>query len=127
MKEVYPGIFSIREGGGFYGVVKPPENVYIIAGSDGLIFDAGYGTKKAIKTLIKEIGKIKKSYEKQGKILKLTRVIPSHSHPDHFSGLKLLREKLGLKIVLTKEMSETIKTEDNFSKSFEESSEDYLK
>lgn len=126
MKEVYPGIFSIREGGGLSGVIKPPENVYILAGSDGLIYDAGYGTKKAVKALIKEIGKIKNSYEEQGKEFKLTRVIPSHSHPDHFSGLKKLREKLDLKIVLTKELAETIKNEVNFSQSFEESSEDYF-
>jgi len=127
MKEVYPGIFSIREGGGLARVIKPPENVYIVAGSDGLIFDAGYGTRKAVRTLIKEIGKIKKIYEEKGNKFNLTRVIPSHSHPDHFSGLKLLRKKLNLKIILTKEMAVTIKNEENFSKSFEESSEDYFK
>ena len=126
MKEVYPGIFSIREGGGLSGVIKPPENVYVLAGSDGLIFDAGYGTNKAVKALIKEIGMIKKNYQEQDKEFNLTRVIPSHSHPDHFSGLKKLREKLHLKIILTTEMAETIKNEENFSKSFEESSEDYF-
>jgi glyoxylase-like metal-dependent hydrolase (beta-lactamase superfamily II) len=127
MKEVYPGIYSIREGGGLSGVVKPPENVYLIAGNDGLIFDAGYGTKRAVKALIKEIGNIKKIYQEKGKEFNLTRVIPSHSHPDHFSGLKLLREKLGIKIILTKEMAKTIKSEESFSKSFEESSADYFR
>lgn len=46
MKEVYPGIFFIRESGGMLGIAKPPENIYVLAGNDGLIFDAGYGTKR---------------------------------------------------------------------------------
>ena len=40
MKEIYPDIYSITEKGS-YGVFKPPENIYLLAGKDGLIFDAG--------------------------------------------------------------------------------------
>ena len=43
MKEVYPGIFLIKEKGTF-GAIKPPENIYVLAGPDGIIYDAGYGT-----------------------------------------------------------------------------------
>ena len=54
MIEVYPGIFLIKEKG-TSGAIKPPENIYVLAGSDGIIYDAGYGTKKAIKHLIGEV------------------------------------------------------------------------
>ena len=79
-----------------------------------------------MKTLIKKIGIIKSIYKEQGKQFNLTHIIPSHSHPDHFSGLKLLREKLDLKIILTKDMAAIIKNEVNFTKSFEDRSEDYF-
>ena len=54
MKEVYPGIFIIREKGA-YGTIKPAENIYILAGNDGLIYDAGYGKKKTIKYVMPKI------------------------------------------------------------------------
>jgi len=61
MEEVIPGIFLIKEKSGFERI-KPSENIYIIAGPDGLIFDAGFGNKKVIKFLIKEINKIEQKY-----------------------------------------------------------------
>ncbi|KKL18500.1 hypothetical protein LCGC14_2474880, partial [marine sediment metagenome] len=45
MKEVYQGIFLIEEKGRF----SPSDNIYVLAGSDGLIYDAGYGSKKALR------------------------------------------------------------------------------
>ena len=60
MEEVYPGIFRIKERGSF-GVVKPSENVYVLAGPDGVIYDAGYGRKKEVKYLISKIREIMKS------------------------------------------------------------------
>ena len=50
MREVYSNIFLIKEKGSF-GAIKPPENIYVLAGSDGIIYDAGYGTKRAVKHL----------------------------------------------------------------------------
>lgn len=127
MNEVYPGIFLIKEKGTF-GVIKPPENIYVLAGSDGIIYDAGYGTKKAIKHLIEEIKTIEQFYNEQNKEFKLTRIIVSHCHPDHFSGLKRIREALGIKVALTKKSAEIIKDNESFIKSFEtDAYEDYLR
>ncbi|MFW9999187.1 MAG: MBL fold metallo-hydrolase [Candidatus Hodarchaeota archaeon] len=127
MREVYPNIFLIKEKGTF-GAIKPPENIYVLAGSDGIIFDAGYGTKKAVKHLITEIKKIEKIYKEQHKQFKLTRIIVSHCHPDHFSGLKRIREALGIKISLTKKSAEIIKDKNSFIKSFEtDAYKDYMR
>ena len=101
MKEVYPGIYRIIEKGALRNL-KPPENIYVFAGSDGLICDAGYGNRQTVKKLIVEINQIKELYKKQEKPFLLTRVFITHSHPDHFSGLKLLRKHLGVRVVVTK-------------------------
>ena len=127
MREVYPGIFLIKEKGRF-GAIKPPENIYVLAGSDGIIFDAGYGTKRAVKKLIKELEEIENYYRVQNKDFKITRILVSHCHPDHFSGLKRIRKALGLKIVLTKKSQEIIKDKKSFIKTFEtDAYEDYLR
>jgi glyoxylase-like metal-dependent hydrolase (beta-lactamase superfamily II) len=118
MKEVYPGIFKIKEKGKIR-IIKPPENVYILAGSDGIIYDAGYGNRKTVKYLISQIKKIEASYKAQNKDFNLNRVLPSHWHPDHSSGLKLLREKLGVKITLTKKSHDILKTKKDFRTHFE--------
>jgi glyoxylase-like metal-dependent hydrolase (beta-lactamase superfamily II) len=126
MKEVYSGIFLINEKGSF-GHIKPSANIYIFAGEDGLIFDAGFGNRSAIKYFKEEFNKIKALYENQGLKLNVTRIIPSHSHPDHFSGLKKLREELGVKIVLTKKTASIIADKKSFMKSFKaDSYSDYL-
>ena len=127
MQEVYPDIFLIKEKGTF-GAIKPPENIYILAGSDGIIFDAGYGTKKAVEYLIKEIKRIEQIYKENNQEFKLTRILVSHCHPDHFSGLKRIRKALGINITLTKKSAEIIKNKKNFSKSFEtDAYEDYFR
>jgi len=114
MKELSPGIFIIKEK----GVIKrrkPPVNIYVIAGNnDGLIFDAGYGDKKTIKFVIEEIEEIKAYYKSQNKGFKLTRILPSHTHPDHISGLYKLSKYLGLKVILTKKMAEIIKNKKSY-------------
>jgi glyoxylase-like metal-dependent hydrolase (beta-lactamase superfamily II) len=127
MNEVYPGIYLIKEKGAF-GAIKPPENIYVLAGSDGIIYDAGYGTKRAVKHLIKELKELEKIFKEQNKKFKLTRILVSHCHPDHFSGLKRIRKALGINIVLTKKSAEIIKDKNSFIKSFEtDAYEDYLR
>ena len=118
MNEVYPGIFLIRERGKF-GAVKPTENIYVLAGNNGLIFDAGYSKKNDIKSFITEFKEIKSVYAQQKKSFDITRILPSHAHPDHFSGLKKLRKKLGVKIVLTKETAKRIRSKKEFIKHYE--------
>jgi glyoxylase-like metal-dependent hydrolase (beta-lactamase superfamily II) len=127
MKEVYPSIFLIKEKGVF-GVIKPPENIYVLAGSDGLIYDAGYGTKRTVKKLLKGLKEIENQFKEQNKEFNITRILVSHCHPDHFSGLKRIRKALGLKIVLTKKSYEIIKDKKSFIKTFEtDAYEDYLR
>lgn len=126
MKEVYPGIFRIIEKGALRNL-KPPENIYVFAGSDGLICDAGYGNKKTVKKLIADIKKIKKLYKKQDKPFHLTRVFITHSHPDHFSGLKLLRKHLDVKVVVTKKTANIIKNKKSFIRIHHASPEDLMK
>ena len=117
MKEVYPGIFLIREKGSF-GNIKPTENIYIIAGEDGLVYDAGFGNKKAIKHFLEEVEQIKNEQVQKKKGFSITRIIPSHCHPDHFSGLMKIRKKTGVKVLLTTRMAEIIKDKKSFMKSF---------
>jgi glyoxylase-like metal-dependent hydrolase (beta-lactamase superfamily II) len=126
MKEVYPGIYLIREVGRFK-TIKPPVNIYLIAGSDGVIFDAGYGDKKTIKNVSKEINKFKIESSKKEELFELSRIYISHCHPDHFSGLKRLRKYLNLRIVLTKNQAELIKNKNKYHEAFDgDSYEDYL-
>jgi glyoxylase-like metal-dependent hydrolase (beta-lactamase superfamily II) len=116
MKEVSTGIFLIKEKG-VIKLRKPAVNIYIIAGDgDGLIFDAGYGDKKTIKNVIQEIETIRRLYKSQNRNFKLKRIMPSHTHPDHFSGLYLLRKYLDLEVVLTEKMAEIIKNKKAYRK-----------
>ena len=85
---------------------------------------AGYGTKRAVNHLIKEINAIEEIYKEQNKSFELRRIIVSHCHPDHFSGLKRIREALGINIVLSNKSAEIIKNKDSFKKSFESSPEE---
>ena len=127
MKEIYPGIFLIKEKGAFRAV-KPPANIYILAGSDGIIYDAGYGSKKVIKFFNKELNKIKEHHKSQNLDFKLTRILISHAHPDHFSGLKRIRDSLGLKVLLTKKTASIIKDKKSLQESFKtDDHEDYLR
>ena len=120
MKEVYPGIFLIEEKGRF----SPSDNIYVLTGNnDGLIYDAGYGSKKALKYFFEEFKEILKFCEEQNKKFKITRIIASHGHSDHFSGLSSVSEILGLKIILTEKIAKTIKDKVSFEANFR--SDDY--
>ncbi len=124
MREVYPEIFLIEEKGRF----RPSDNIYILAGNDGIIFDAGYGYQKALKFFLKEFKKIESSFKKQRKEFKITRIIVSHGHSDHFSGLNFVSKALGLKIVLTENVAKTIKDKVSFETTFRgDDYEDYLR
>ncbi|MBY8985280.1 MAG: MBL fold metallo-hydrolase [Candidatus Lokiarchaeota archaeon] len=124
MKEVYHGIFLIEEKGRF----RPSDNIYVLAGSNGIIFDAGYGYKNAIKLFLKEFRKLENSYIEQKKKFKITRIILSHGHSDHFSGLNGISETLGLKIVLTEKIAKTIKDRASFETNFRgDDYEDFLR
>ncbi|RPI97602.1 MAG: MBL fold metallo-hydrolase, partial [Spirochaetales bacterium] len=97
MNEILPDIFVVSERGAF-GAVKPEINVYVLAGHDGLIFDAGYGSRGAVRHLVREVRAIGERFKMQGGPFSVRRILTSHAHPDHFSGLRPLREELGLRV-----------------------------
>lgn len=117
MKEVYPGIFSIEERG-ILKSLKAPVNVYVITGPDGLVFDAGYGSRSSIKHFNRELEKINKVCLERGVKNNITKILLSHAHADHYSGLKPLRKKYGFKIILTEQMAAIIKSRSAYAKSF---------
>jgi len=126
MKEVYPGIFRIIEKGALRNL-KPAENIYVFAGKDGLICDAGYGNGKTVKRLVADIKEIEELYNKQDRPFHLSRVFITHSHPDHFSGLKLLKKYLDLKVIVTKKTAGIIKNKKSFIRNHHASAKDLMK
>lgn len=117
MDEVAQGIFRITEKGAF-GAIKPPVNIYIIAGPDGLIFDAGYGTAGDVRYFVSEFCRLKQDMRSRGIEFNVRRILPSHAHPDHFSGLAKLRKELGLSIVLTRSMAHIISSRQAYRSSY---------
>jgi len=117
MKEVCPGIFRITERG-ILGAFKPVVNIYIITGTNGLIYDAGYGNNGCIKKFIKEYREIEKICRLRGEPFNIDRILLSHVHADHFSGLKKLRKKLGLRVIITDEMKTIIENSRSYRNSY---------
>lgn len=107
MREIEPGIFMVTERGG-RTPMRPPLNIYVLAGEEGLVYDAGYGTGGSVRHLSREIRRVETLCRDRGEPCTIGRVLPSHVHPDHFSGLAGLREELGLKILLTQRMMDTV-------------------
>lgn len=114
MKEVFPGIFLIKEVRKFLKFIES-TNIYVIAGPDGLIYDGGYGTKRLVNSVINEVQKIKELYQYKNERINLTRILPSHSHSDHISGLSKLRKALGVKIMVTKDMANIIRDKQRYA------------
>lgn len=117
MREVYPNIYLITEVSKFIKW-KDATNIYIIAGSDGIIFEGGYGNRRIIKKVIRDITEVKSEFELNKKEFNITRALPSHAHSDHISGLIKLRKRIGFKIILTKQMAEITQNKKNFLKAF---------
>ena len=67
MEEVFPGILIIKQNSSFKHI-KPPENIYILAGHDGIIYDAGYDDRKSIKSFLKDFEEIKEFYKENNNI-----------------------------------------------------------
>ncbi|MCU0848631.1 MAG: MBL fold metallo-hydrolase [Spirochaetes bacterium] len=119
MKEVYPGIFVIVEKGVKYNI-PPPANIYVLAGKDGLIYDAGYGRKKAVNKFLSEFKKIENACREKNVPFNITRILPSHIHADHISGLKKIRDSLNLTVLMTEGMSQVITSVKNYKKRYEQ-------
>lgn len=118
MKEVYPGIFRITESG-VLGIFKPPVNIYVIAGNNGLIYDAGYGDRFSVNSFVRQFNEIKNICHQRGEEFRVDRILLSHAHPDHFAGLKRLRGRLGLRVLISADMRSIIKSSAAYRGSYE--------
>ncbi|MFC1669172.1 MBL fold metallo-hydrolase [Spirochaetota bacterium] len=118
MKEVFPGIYMISEKS-IHISINRYVNVFVITGKDGIIFDAGYGDKKSIKYLQDKIKEIKELCSRNEKPCNISRILVSHSHVDHFSGLYMLRKLLGLKVIVTEKIRKNISARKYFIKSID--------
>ncbi len=125
-EEVVPGIFRFREQGGLKGNM-PSVNIYAIPGEEGILFDAGYGTGRALDEFMNQYRQLENLYKQQGKSFSIKWIIPSHCHTDHFSGLKKIRQKTGAGICLTKTMAGIIRSGRDYSRVFRESSTRFSK
>jgi len=115
--EISPGIFRITERG-VLGMLKPPVNIYVITGLNGLVYDAGYGNRSSIKYFSRQFSEINKICRERGFENHIDRILLSHAHADHFSGLKRLRQHLGFRIIITDEMKKIISSRKVYNDSF---------
>lgn len=113
MEEICADIFMITETGTM-GALMPPVNLYVLAGNDGLIFDAGYGRKKILEHLGKELDRIKTLLTSRGGRFNITRSLPSHTHPDHISGLPYLKQQFGIRTILTEKMAASMNSRKHY-------------
>lgn len=126
MNELLPDIYVVKERGAF-GAFKPEINIYVLAGPDGLVFDAGYGNRGAVRHLVRELGAIGQRFRSEGRPFSVRRVLISHAHPDHFPGLVPLRAELGLRILLSARAAGAIRSVEDFYGSFDADDEaDFL-
>lgn len=89
--------------------LRPTVNIFVIAGSDGLVFDAGYGNRRTVKQFMKHFYRIGEICRDRGEQFSVRRVLVSHAHPDHFAGAWRLRKELGLAVLLTRKTAELIR------------------
>lgn len=116
-REVAPGVFLIsqRKRTRF---APFSVNVYVIAGENGLVFDGGMGGKKVTDALVRQIRNIEDTLKARGEACHITRVLPSHGHWDHFSGIEGLRKKLGLQVLATPGMKDSIGSKTIYRQNF---------
>ncbi|MEJ5361013.1 MAG: MBL fold metallo-hydrolase [Spirochaetota bacterium] len=111
-EEIYPGIFKVVQSRSRR--IAPPVNIYIIPGEDGLIFDAGYGDDTSIRLIGEAITYI----QNLNKNWRISRVLPSHTHPDHFSGLQQLKNRYQLEVMLTNQMASVLSNKHTYRNSY---------
>lgn len=117
MKEVLPGIFMITQRG-LFPLLKPPVNCYVIAGGDGLIFDAGYGDRRSVRHFIREFRRIEALCRSRGEVFSVRRILPSHSHGDHFCGMQKLSRALGLEMLMTGTMARIVSSRERYIEAY---------
>ncbi len=118
IQEVAPGIFRIIQT---INRFKFSVNVYVIAGHDGLVFDSGFGSRRAGNALVKGIDRISdlsRDRGRPGQRFRVSRAIASHGHWDHFSGLAHLQTRLGLAILATENQALKFGAKENYKHFF---------
>lgn len=118
LKEVCPGIFMVTERS-WLPQFRPTVNLYVITGTDGLVFDAGYGNRNTIRLFVKEFHRIGEICRDRGEPCSVRRILVSHAHPDHFAGLRRLRKELGLSVLLTRPVAELISSRRAYRTSYD--------
>ena len=118
MQEVGPDIYRI-EITSRWPLIKPPVNLYVVAGCDGLLWDAGYGRKADVRRAVSGIEAVARNQKEKGRPFAITRLIPSHGHGDHFAGLSALRKHTGGRVLLTENLARKIKSADTYTKSWQ--------
>ncbi|GAB6098012.1 MBL fold metallo-hydrolase [Desulfatiferula olefinivorans] len=117
VREVAPGVFLITQKKRTR-FAPFSVNIYVIAGENGLVFDAGMGGRKNAERLARQIREIETLVRSRGQACRITRVLPSHGHWDHFSGIEGLSRRLGLEVLATPAMQNTITSRVRYRKSF---------
>lgn len=102
--EMAPGVFRIRQQVR-KGWVPFTMNLYALPGKDGLLFDAGSGTRGAVAHVARCLLDLE---NRTG--ARVRQVLPSHAHWDHFSGASALAERHRMTVRLTEAMVPLVRT-----------------
>lgn len=113
--QVAPGIYQVRQGLKIRRM-KTSVSIYVIPGNDGLVFDAGYGRPELLQQTGKAIEQILALEKNNGRPGKINRVMISHGHVDHFSGLTFLKKKFNLEALVTKKHESKIRSKKAYKK-----------
>lgn len=113
LKEIKPGIFVITTKSKS-PALKPPVKIYLLAGENALLFDAGYGLKPDVNYVKRHIDMAASKFLSKGKPFNLSWILPSHSHADHFSGAAGLKKLTGSNILLTDRMKKALKSRSTY-------------
>jgi glyoxylase-like metal-dependent hydrolase (beta-lactamase superfamily II) len=103
---------------GLFPMLKPPVNCYVIAGEEGLVFDAGYGDRRSLRHFMREFRGIEALCRSRGTPFNVRRILASHSHGDHFCGMPKLSRALGLEILMTGPMARTMTSMPGYIESY---------
>lgn len=122
-EEIAKNLFVIRLASRI-PAIKLPVNLYFFAGEDGLLWDAGYGGELAMAKMKRILEAIRKKMAERGEKCAVKRILVSHAHLDHFSGLSGLKKLTGAKVLLTANQAKKIKDYPSFKNAWRGKPED---
>lgn len=122
IQEVEKNLFRIQLASRI-PLLKPPVNLYLFAGEDGLLWDAGYGTRWDIRRVAEDLKRIQSIMAHRGETCRIRHILISHGHGDHFAGARSLRTLTGGRILLTAQMAEKIASAEHYRRAWQEGPE----